>query len=99
MIIMDTNHSTTRAGIGIFTNSNTAIIILAFRCTKSKIIIKSNSHISNCSLLANSYTVALINITIDICLAAYGHIACTKSIIPGSIALNDNIITDSNTFI
>ena len=38
MIIMDTNHSTTRAGIGIFTNSNTAIIILAFRCTKSKII-------------------------------------------------------------
>ena len=36
LIIMDTNHGTARTGIGILTNSDTAGIILAHRCAKSK---------------------------------------------------------------
>ena len=101
LIIMDTNHGTARAGIGILTDGDTAGIILAFRCAKSKCFFQRTTHIHGCGIFTNDNAVTLIEIAVDIRIITDGYIA---SIIAVFIRLSatsphEVIIADRNTAI
>ena len=72
---MNTDHGTSRASIGIFTDSDTSGIFLAHRSAKGKGLFQRSIHIDYAGIFTNGNAVPLVHITADIRIAADSHIA------------------------
>ena len=96
---MNTDHGTSRASIGIFTDSDTSGIILTHSSAKGKGLFQRAIHIDYAGIFTNGNAVPLVHITADIGIAADGHIACIVFIANAAITFNVNVFPNSNAFI